>query len=108
MWTCNDYQSAAAYINSAIPSRVAFLLLNGGQVGTISVLPLTLDDAEQLYIRTIQYFGPNQNPVFEDAREAMIGAAGDMWPQEGDRHCQIKNAWAAVGVGRACATDTGR
>ncbi len=108
LWKCSDNQGAVAHINSSIPSRVAFLLLNGGQVKGITVTALRVEDVEKLYKHLLDVFAPNMGHNFEDAREAMIEAGGVLWPDDGDRHCQIKNAWAAVGVGRACNKDKGR
>jgi len=90
--------------NSGIPNKAAFLMVQGGNHGGIIVSGgLTLAKLRQLKWRAMTHLPPNAR--IHDARDYEVLKA-EFYSQYGLYNftdadvCIVKNAWAAVGVGK--------
>jgi Zn-dependent metalloprotease len=92
--------------NSGIANLFFYLLAEGGQHPKVQhrVAPVTaigIQPAANIWYRALtQYMTASTN--FSGARTATINAATDLFGATSNQVCQVKNAWAEVGVGTAC------
>lgn len=88
------------HTNSGVINHWFYLLANGGQQQGINVSGLGLTVGADIVFRMVQaYLDPTSN--FADARIASIQAATDLFGTCSNEIVQVRNAWAAVGVGPA-------
>ena len=89
------------HINSGIPNKAAYLLVDGGTFNSTTVNGIGVKKAEQIYYRTLtSYLTPYAN--FLTARNASIQACTDLIGQFGitaDDCASVRAAFAAVGIG---------
>ena len=89
------------HINSGIPNKAAYLLVDGGTFNSITINGIGVKKAEQIYYRTLtSYLTPYAN--FLTARNASIQACTDLIGQFGitaDDCASVRAAFAAVGIG---------
>jgi Zn-dependent metalloprotease len=95
------------HMNSGIANLFFYLLSQGGQHPNAAhrVAPVTgigIQPAANIWYRALtQYMTSSTN--FAGARTATISAATDLHGATSDQVCQVKNAWAEVGVGASCS-----
>lgn len=93
--------SGGVHTNSGIPNKAAYLLVQGGTFGGVTVAPIGVSKAEQIYYRTLSmYLTPYSN--FITARNSSIQACTDLIGQFGISAgdcASVRAAFAAVGVG---------
>ncbi len=88
--------NGGVHINSGIPSRAAYLLVEGlTQEGLGD--SIGFEKAEQIYYRTLTYY-LQASAQFVDAKLALMQAAEDLYPDQPEVQQAIKQAWDAVGV----------
>ncbi len=89
--------TGAAYQNSGIPSKAAYLTAKGGVYHMLDVgQGLGRTKMGHLYYGVMTVLPASGQ--FMDARNLAIAIAIQHWPQE--EVCVVQNAWAAVGVGQ--------
>jgi hypothetical protein len=96
----NDWGNV--HTNSGIPNKAAFLITDGGEHNGYTIDGLGQDQVEQLY-HAVHISGLEDDADFQDARDVLVGTAL-FWGSVGwfgfddDDACQVKNAFASVGV----------
>jgi Zn-dependent metalloprotease len=99
--------NGGVHMNSGIANLFFYLLSQGGQHPNPAhrVAPVTgigIQPAADIWYRALtQYMTSSTN--FAGARTATINAATDLFGATSDQVCQVKNAWAEVGVGASCS-----
>ncbi len=102
---CND--NAFVHTNSGIPNKVAALLLRGGTHSGYEVFPIGREKVGRLYLSVLRG-GVVSDTGFIEARSIFVSRAA-AWAASGTFGfeprdlCQIRNAWASVGVGASDA-----
>lgn len=94
----NDF--CGVHINGGVQNYWFFLLTNGGWVEEqqVQVYGIGLEKAAQIvYYNLTRYMQSHSN--YQDARLGSIQAAKDLFGECSNEVAQVKNAWAAVGVG---------
>ncbi|MEO0897029.1 MAG: M4 family metallopeptidase [Bacteroidota bacterium] len=92
----NDY--CGIHQNATIIGHWFYLLTQGGIQHSVLVRPLGMDVGEEIILRTIKYYiGPKDD--FQAARRASLRATEDIFGLCSNEVAQVKNAWAAVGIG---------
>jgi Zn-dependent metalloprotease len=98
--------NGGVHMNSGIANLYFYMLAEGGQHPNPAhrVAPVTaigLQPAANIWYRALtQYM--TSSTSFSGARTATINAATDLFGATSDQVCQVKNAWAEVGVGASC------
>ncbi len=105
-----DHDWGFVHFNSTIPSKAGYLMTAGGTFNSITVRGIDEGKARQIYYRTVTR-KLTRSPDFtdlaefvQDACDELIGAHGIT----GDDCCQVKNAFAAVGLEEADSDCDGR
>ncbi|MCB0195637.1 MAG: peptidase M4 family protein [Anaerolineae bacterium] len=97
--------SGGVHINSGIPNKSAYLMVNGGTFSGVPVTGIGLAKTEQIFYRALNhYLSPLSG--FNDIRISTIQSCTDLMGTFGivNADCnQVQNAWAAVGLGSAVA-----
>lgn len=99
--------NGGVHMNSGIANLFFYLLAQGGQHPNAAhrVAPVTaigIQPAADIWYRALtQYMTASTN--FAGARTATLSAATDLFGATSDQVCQVKNAWAEVGVGTSCS-----
>jgi hypothetical protein len=95
--------SGGVHTNSGIPNKVAFLVTDGGVHNGFVITGMGRDKATDFYYHVlVDWVGGSTN--FDDARNAFVVQAGS-WALAGTHGftfndlCQVRNAWASVGIG---------
>jgi PKD repeat protein len=89
-----DY--CGVHTNSGVPNKMFYLLSDGDTHNGITVQGITIEKAIQIaYWANKDKWLPTA--TFQDALQGMVDAASDLYSQ--NEIYQVKNAWAAVGVG---------
>ncbi|HLA80382.1 MAG TPA: M4 family metallopeptidase [Thermoleophilia bacterium] len=110
----NDW--GGVHTNSGVPNIFAYLLVNGTKVSDphygYHIKGIGISKAEQLYYRTVVDTGLPQNADFQAALQVMKTVCDDFAKKKAHGFtandcCQVKNAWAAVGVGNGCSAYSG-
>ncbi|MEM7658077.1 MAG: M4 family metallopeptidase, partial [Bacteroidota bacterium] len=84
--------------NSGVQNHWFYLLVNGGQKNGQEVYGIGLEKAAQIAFRNLSvYLHSHSN--YQDARLGSIQAAKDLFGACSNEIAQVKNAWAAVGLG---------
>lgn len=92
----NDF--CGVHTNGGVQNYWFYLLSNGGLVRDQQVYGIGLDKAAQVvYFNLKRYMQAYSN--YQDARLGSIQAATDLFGECSNEVAQVKNAWAAVGVG---------
>jgi Thermolysin metallopeptidase, alpha-helical domain/Thrombospondin type 3 repeat/Thermolysin metallopeptidase, catalytic domain len=103
-------ESDFVHWNAGIPNKVAFLVTEGGPHYGYLIRGLGQDKAEQLY-QYVHLYSVGGSADFRDAADAFLSVAtywaimeieGFTW----DDACQVRNAWASVGVFSAGEADS--
>lgn len=88
------------HTNSGVVNHWFYLLATGGQQNGVQVSGIGLKATADLVFQMIRYYlDPTSD--FLDARSASIQAASDLYGACSNQIAQVRNAWGAVGVGRA-------
>ncbi len=90
------------HVNSGIPNKAAFLVVEGGEHNGFVVSGIGKEKAKALY-HTVHIDGLECDSDFQDARDALVGTA-EFWAAlnlldfESENACTVRNAFASVGV----------
>lgn len=97
--TCDETNNyCGIHQNSGVGGKWFHLLVAGGEQNGQRVYGLGYQDAGDLIFRTItRYLEPRSD--YRDARLASIQAAIDLFGRCSNQVAQVRNAWAAVGLG---------
>ena len=98
LWFTGTGDNGGVHINSGVQNRWFFLLSNGGFQNGVNVNGIGIDNAALVAWRTLLFF-LGQNSNFNDARNGSIIAAIGLFGECSNEVMQVRNAWAAVGVG---------
>lgn len=99
--------NGGVHMNSGIANLFFYLLSQGGQHPNpahrvAEVTGIGIQPAANIWYRALtQYMTSSTN--FSGARTATINAATDLFGASSNEVCQVKNAWAEVGVGSSCS-----
>jgi hypothetical protein len=85
-------RDCGARINSGVPNQMFYLLAAGGTHNGVTVTGIGLTDAFAIALKANRLYWSN-NVTFQSALNGMVSAA------DASQANQVKNAWAAVGVG---------
>lgn len=99
-WYVGSQDNGGVHINSGVQNRWFFLLSNGGFQNGANVNGIGIDNAALIAWRTLLYY-LGQNSNYNDARNGSINAAIALFGECSNEVMQVRNAWAAVGVGAA-------
>lgn len=105
----NDF--GGVHSNSGIPNKAGFLMIAGGSFQGFLVAGIGLEKVKQIKFRALRALPANAS--FADARAREIAAAEDL-ARRGELGfvaadaCTVRNAWAAVGVGRGDSNCDGK
>ena len=88
------------HLNSGIPNKMFYLLSEGGThpVSNITVQGIGISSAIWIAYRANMDYWQNK-ATFKDALDGMVAAAEDIYGLNSNEVNQVKNAWAAVGIG---------
>ncbi|MEO1451533.1 MAG: M4 family metallopeptidase, partial [Bacteroidota bacterium] len=100
VWTSGGEPACDVHTNSGVQNRWFYLLSVGGKQAGTTVYGIGIDRVAQIVFRSLKtYLQPLD--TYTDARMASIQAAADLFGACSNELAQVKNAWAAVGVGGA-------
>jgi len=100
-----DNDNGGVHFNSGIPNKMFYLLSDGGTHHGITVTRIGIENAIKIMYRANADDYWTSGTDFINASLGSISAANDLDPS-GAWATQVKNAWAAVGVG--CAISVGQ
>jgi outer membrane protein assembly factor BamB len=83
--------NGGVHTNSGIPNKAAYNI--AVQIGREKV--------EQIWYRALTYGYMTESATFADARDACVLAAGDLYGKDSVEVAQVKNGFAAVGIGKS-------
>ena len=92
----NDF--CGVHTNGGVQNHWFFLLANGGVAEGQTVYGIGIKKAADIVYRNLAYYMQTHSN-FQDARLGSIQAAEDLYGACSNEAAQVKNAWAAVGVG---------
>ncbi|MGB9939431.1 M4 family metallopeptidase [Methanosarcina sp.] len=96
-------QSGYIHQNSGIPNKVAYLIIEGGKHYGIKVKGISRKKAEKIYYLALTAYlhsATLSRWTFREARYALLNACRQLYGEKGPEYAAIRNAWAAVGLGR--------
>jgi Zn-dependent metalloprotease/subtilisin-like proprotein convertase family protein len=98
-------KNQAGYIhqNSGIPNKAAYLTVEGGTHYGIKVRGISRAKAEKIYYLALTaylYSATLCRWTFREARYSLLNACRQLYGEKGSEYTAIKNAWAAVGLGK--------
>ena len=96
--TTDDH--GGVHTNSGIPNKAAYLIIEGGQHNGYIIQGIGRDKAMQLYYKVLTN-GVTSNTDFDDMRDLMVQFAfqyGGQWGFTSDDICDVRNAYASVGI----------
>jgi len=100
-WYTGSNQSTLVHTNSGVQNKWFYLLTTGtgtGNFNGVSVQGIGITTAARITFRSLRdHISAADN--YMDAREASIAAAIQLYGAYSNEVCQVKNSWAAVGVG---------
>ncbi|UCD29045.1 MAG: M4 family metallopeptidase [Planctomycetota bacterium] len=99
-YTLADDDYGGAHTNSGVPNKAAYLIIEGGNHGGYIIKGIGRDKAMQLYYKVLTN-GVTSNANFDDMRDLMVQFAfqfGGQWGFTGSDICDVRNAYAAVGI----------
>ncbi|KKH95431.1 hypothetical protein EO95_08875 [Methanosarcina sp. 1.H.T.1A.1] len=99
------HRNQAGYIhyNSGIPNKAAYLTIEGGTHYGIKVKGISRAKAEKIYYLALTAYlcsATLSRWTFREARYALLNACRQLYGEKGSEYAAIKNAWAAVGLGK--------
>jgi Zn-dependent metalloprotease len=90
------------YINCSVQNHWFYLLAEGGSQNGVTVTGIGIEKAAAITYHNLAYYFTNSY-AFSDMRNASISSAECIYGVCTNEVIQVKNAWAAVGVGNAGA-----
>lgn len=96
----NDY--GWVHFNNGIPSKAAYLIIEGGTHHGVTVEGIGREKAENIhYLALTGYLSSSTRSrwTFNEARYALLNACRELLGDTGPEYAAIKNAWSAVGIG---------
>lgn len=96
-------QSGYIHQNSGIPNKVAYLIVEGGMHYGIKVKGIPRTKAEKIYYLALTAYlhsATLSRWTFREARYALMNACRQLYGEKGPEYAAIRNAWAAVGLGK--------
>lgn len=96
-------QAGYIHLNSGIPNKAAYLTINGGTHYGIKVKGIPRTKAEKIYYLAFTaylYSATLCRWTFREARYALLNACRQLYGEKGPEYTAIRNAWAAVGLGK--------
>lgn len=103
----NKNDNGYLHSNSGIPNKAAYLLIAGGLFHGINVEGIGRDKAEQIYYLALTAYMASSTYsrwTFMQTRYALLNACRQLYGDTGNEYAQLKNAWAAIGVGEPAET----
>jgi Zn-dependent metalloprotease/subtilisin-like proprotein convertase family protein len=103
-------QAGYIHLNSGIPNRAAYLIIEGGSHYGIKVKGISRTKAENIYYLALTaylYSATLCRWTFREARYALLNACRQLYGEKGPEYAAIKNAWAAVGLGKSAGSPEG-
>ncbi len=99
------HRNQAGYIhyNSGILNKAAYLTIEGGTHYGIKVKGISRGKAEKIYYLALTAYlcsATLSRWTFREARYALLNACRQLYGENGSEYAAIKNAWAAVGLGK--------
>lgn len=91
------------HFNSGIPNKAAYLTVAGGTFYGITVEGIGREKTEQIYYLAMTGYlssATDSRWTFKQARFALLNACRQLYGDDGGEYAAVKNAWAAVGVGK--------
>ena len=95
------------HFNSGIPNKAAYLTVTGGTYHGISIEGTGREKAEQIYYLALTSYlssATDSRWTFIQARYALLNACRQLYGDNGSEYAAVKNAWAAVGIGKPAGT----
>ena len=99
-WFTGTGDNGGVHVNSSVQNHWFFLLSNGGFQNGVAVNGIGLDNAARIAWNNLLFFLGNWSN-YNDARNGSINAAIGLFGECSNEVQQVRNAWAAVGVGNA-------
>ncbi len=97
-WYYGSCDHSGSHINDGVQNKWFYLLVRGGTFNNVTVGGIGIDKAACIaYKNVTQYLGSSS--VYSDARAGSVLAASSLYGACSYELAQVKNAWAAVGVG---------
>jgi len=96
-------QAGYIHLNSGIPNKVAYLIIEGGTHYGIKVKGISRTKAEKIYYLALTAYlcgATLSRWTFREARYALLNACRQLYGEKGSEYAAIKNAWAAAGLGK--------
>ena len=96
-------QAGYIHLNSGIPNKVFYLVVNGGTHYGIKVKGISRTKAEKIYYLALTaylYSATLCRWTFREARYALLNACRQLYGEKGLEYAAISSAWAAVGLGK--------
>ena len=96
-------QAGYIHYNSGIPNKAAYLTIEGGTNYGIKVKGISRTKAEKIYYLALTAYlcsSTLSRWTFREARYALLNACRQLYGDKGPEHAAIRNAWAAVGLGK--------
>lgn len=103
-------QAGYIHLNSGIPNKAAYLIIEGGSHYGIKVKGISRTKAENIYYLALTaylYSSTLCRWTFREARYALLNACRQLYGEKGPEYAAIKNAWAAVGLGKSAGSPEG-
>lgn len=101
-------QAGYIHLNSGIPNKAAYLTIEGGTHYGIKVKGISREKAEKIYYLALTaylYSATLCRWTFREARYALLNACRQLYGEKGSEYTAIKNAWAAVGLGKTAGME---
>jgi len=99
-WFTGSDDNGGVHTNSSVQNHWFFLLSNGGFQNGVVVNGIGVDNAARIAWNNLIFFLGNWSN-YNDARNGSINAAIGLFGECSNEVQQVRNAWAAVGVGNA-------
>ncbi|AKB18683.1 M4 family metallopeptidase [Methanosarcina sp. WWM596] len=96
-------QAGYIHLNSGILNKAAYLTIEGGTHYGIKVKGIPREKAEKIYYLALTAYlcsATLSRWTFREARYALLNACRQLYGEKGPEYTAIKNAWAAVGLGK--------
>ena len=96
-------QAGYIHLNSGILNKAAYLTIEGGTHYGIKVKGISREKAEKIYYLALTAYlcsATLSRWTFREARYALLNACRQLYGEKGSEYAAIKNAWAAVGLGK--------
>lgn len=97
-------QAGYVHQNSGIPNKAAYLVIKGGTHYGVKVKGISRAKAEKIYYLALTAYLCSATLcrwTFREAMYALLNACRQLYGEEGPEYAAVRNAWAAVGFGKA-------